>query len=72
VARTEGWNWLYDSKKWHYFTVDGKSLCGKWLLGWRAESQQGDDDAPENCGTCRRLLRKRKMLPATSAGEGEG
>ena len=27
----EGWTWLINSRKDHYFR-DGKSLCGKWMV----------------------------------------
>ena len=27
----EGWAWLWNSQKWHYFR-GGRSLCGKFLL----------------------------------------
>ena len=30
----EGWGWLSNAAKWHYF-VGGKSLCGRWLMLWR-------------------------------------
>lgn len=26
----EGWTWLFNSRKEHYFR-DGQSLCGKWM-----------------------------------------
>lgn len=27
----EGWTWLYNTPKWHYF-VDQESLCRRWIL----------------------------------------
>ena len=58
---TEGWTWLSNSMKWHYFIrEDGKSLCGKWGLWGSPELEQGNDDSPENCVACKRKLEKRK------------
>lgn len=46
---TEGWNWLHNSRKWHYF-ADGRSLCGKWMtLGTNADAEQGGDASSDNC-----------------------
>jgi hypothetical protein len=55
----EGWTWLINSKKWHYF-VNGRSLCGKFGLIGRPELEQGNDDSPDNCTACRKKLKKRK------------
>jgi len=59
-APEEGWTWLYNSKKWHYFTKNGRSLCGKWWLRGRPLEEDNDDDSPVNCAACRRALEKRK------------
>ncbi len=53
----EGWTWLINSKKWHYFDKDGRSLCGRWLTFGR-EFEQGNDNSPDNCKACRRELKK--------------
>jgi hypothetical protein len=53
----EGWSYLINATKWHYFKADGKSLCGRWLiLGGKRE--QGNDDSADNCKACRRKLDK--------------
>ena len=57
ASKKEGWCWLVNSDRCHYF-VNGKSLCGKWgILGY------GDcDDSPIGnppCTTCRKKLEKR-------------
>lgn len=54
----EGWTWLYNSKKWHYF-VDHKSLCRKWMLLIATDLQIGNDSSPDNCKQCQKLLVKR-------------
>lgn len=58
----EGWTWLENSKKWHYF-VDGRALCGRWLLVSTPKLEQGNDDSPDNCLACQKklIIRKKKM-----------
>lgn len=56
----EGWNWLMNSRKWHYF-VDKSSLCGKWAILNDDDLEIGSDDSPDNCAVCRRKLEKRKV-----------
>ena len=57
----EGWTWLFNARKWHYFR-DGQSLCKKWgLLGSR-DLEQGNDNSPDNCATCRKILKKEKNM----------
>ena len=59
--KKEGWTWLYNSKKWHYFR-DGRSLCGKWgRFGSPDTLEQGKDDSPDNCAVCRKKLAKEKQ-----------
>ena len=55
----EGWTWLHNSKKWHYF-VDGRSLCGRWMLFSNPGLEQGNDDSPDNCKACSKKLITRK------------
>lgn len=55
----EGWNWIYNSPKWHYF-VDGKSLCKRWMLFSTPKNlEQGNNNSPDNCKLCRKTLEKR-------------
>ena len=54
---SEGWKWLINSKKWHYFR-DGRSLCKKWMNLAGNEFEQGNDDSVDNCPTCRKALAK--------------
>jgi hypothetical protein len=60
ITRREGWGWLSNSPKWHYF-VDGRSLCGRWLGLGLGELEQGMDNSPDNCAECRRRVVKRKV-----------
>lgn len=60
MKKEEGWTYLTNSRKWHYF-IDGRSLCGKFLLLVIPELEQGNDNSPDNCMTCRRELEKRKI-----------
>lgn len=54
---TEGWTWLVNTKKWHYFR-DSRSLCGKWLYLGSSDLEQGKDNSPDNCVACVRKLAK--------------
>ena len=64
MTSKEGWNWLHNSRKWHYFGVDGRSLCGGFaLFGSNADAETGNDDSKDNCAKCRRELAKRKDKP---------
>jgi hypothetical protein len=55
----EGWGWLMNSRKWHYF-VEKKSLCGKWAIFKDDDLEQGDDGSPDNCVACKRKLKSRQ------------
>jgi hypothetical protein len=56
----EGWTYLFNSRKWHYFTSkDNKSICGKFLLLALPELEQGNDNSPDNCKACQKSLKKR-------------
>lgn len=57
---TEGWNWLVNSTKWHYFR-GGRSLCGGWLGLGLMDYEQGNDGSPDNCKACRKKLEKEKL-----------
>lgn len=55
-----GWNWLSNTPKWHYF-VEGRSLCGKWLglgLGKTCDDDPKTDDSPDNCTACHKKVTK--------------
>ena len=57
----EGWTYLLNSRKWHYFTADrNQSLCGKFMLLKLPELEQGNDDSQDNCAACRRKLARRQ------------
>ena len=54
----EGWTWLINVKKEHYFR-NGRSLCGRWLcLG--NDLYPDPDHFSESCQTC--LKKRRKEL----------
>lgn len=56
--KKEGWTWLSNSKKWHYFH-DGRSLCRRWAhLGSDDVLKQGNDDSSDNCVVCCKKLKK--------------
>jgi hypothetical protein len=53
----EGWTWLINSKKWHYFRKS-KSLCGKFLIIGNPQLEQGNNESSDNCAQCKKLLLK--------------
>ncbi len=55
----EGWTWLINSTKWHYFR-NSRSLCGKFALLSSTSLEQGNDNSPDNCAPCKRALLKEK------------
>jgi len=54
-----GWNWLFNSRKWHFFDEDGRSLCGRFMtLGSNADAETIDRfGSTDNCGRCERKRR---------------
>jgi hypothetical protein len=58
TEREEGWGFPGNSKKAHYF-VDGMALCRKWGF-YSGPLEKGNDNSPDNCAECKRLLSKRK------------
>jgi len=61
---SEGWGWLHNSRKWHYF-VGKTSLCGKWWAPWIGDDlEQGNDDSSDNCAECKRRLKRRREAQA--------
>lgn len=54
----EGWNYLVNSPKWHYFRA-GRSLCKRWMtFGTNADAETGNNDSKDNCKACRTALEK--------------
>ena len=55
----EGWTWVENSKKWHYFQSDGRSLCGKFGLFRTMNGSLEDGSAVSDgmkCAACKRKL----------------
>lgn len=52
----EGWKWLTNSTKWHYFR-DGRSLCRRWMT-FGTIFEQGNNNSPDNCKACIKALEK--------------
>ena len=66
--RMAGWGSLLTATKWHYFTVDGRSLCGRWFARLPAfELEQGNDDSPDNCAACRQRLATQRAQEAPAS-----
>jgi hypothetical protein len=59
----EGWHKPENSRKWHYYTADRRSLCRKWVLlfGRIDEDNQTTDGAGKaDCAACAAKLAKRQ------------
>lgn len=67
---SEGWTWMHNSRKWHYFR-DGKSLCRNWmLLRNPSEGFSGDMDSSDNCADCARR-RAKELSKSRAVAESE-
>lgn len=56
MSAAEGWAYLWNATKAHFFTVKGESLCGRWLfLGTPCEREVRPDD----CAACQKKLAAR-------------
>ena len=53
----EGWTWLINATRWHYFR-GGRSLCGRWGLFGSAKLEPDNHDSTDNCAECRRRIKK--------------
>lgn len=64
--RLTGW-WNpspFDSRsKFHYVGLDRRTLCGKWAFIGRGDIEDGQDEHPDNCATCRRKKLAQKRQP---------
>jgi hypothetical protein len=56
----EGWTWLFNSPKWHYM-VDGRSLCGRWMILGSGDLEQGNNESVDNCKACMKKLQMREI-----------
>ena len=56
---TEGWTYLYNSPKWHYFR-GGRALCKRWMT-FGNDFEQGNDTSPDNCKGCVKVLEKEQV-----------
>jgi hypothetical protein len=60
----EGWTYLYNSPKWHYFSSDrdNRSLCNRYmLLVMPDELEQGNEESSSNCKACVKALKRRQQ-----------
>lgn len=63
----EGWAYLLNARKWHYFRANGRSLCGKWLRFGKSGAEQGNNDSADNCAACRRKILTNIVPPKEAA-----
>jgi hypothetical protein len=66
VPPKEGWTYLYNSPKWHYFR-EGRSICKRWMTLGNPELEQGNDNSKDNCKACIKALEKERAKAAARA-----
>ncbi len=54
-----GWKPLSNSRKWHFFGADRRSLCGKWLTLSSTVGEFESNESPDNCSACARKVKAR-------------
>lgn len=57
MSEKEGWTWLWNSTKWHYFK-NGQSLCRRFMLLGKGDFEQDNNNSPDNCKACKKVLDK--------------
>jgi len=58
--RNEGWARPVNARKFHYY-VNGRSLCGKWmLLGGHLDEDEGATSS-DDCKACARKMEERRQ-----------
>jgi hypothetical protein len=56
----QGWAWLINSTQRHYFQGSSRhALCGKFMLLKLWVNSRSGGDNPDDCASCRRLLREK-------------
>lgn len=68
MLEQEGWTYLINSPKWHYF-VGNRSICSRFMLLSLPELEQGKEESPDNCKACKTKLLKRKSKKELSDGQ---
>ena len=58
VRGASGWGYPLNARKAHYFTLEGRSLCGKWAYNGPLSQLGHPDTDPDDCTACHRLLKK--------------
>lgn len=68
-APTEGWLRPINSRQFHYFQDDGRSLCARWFMFslQGAEPEREGYDTTRDCADCRKKLARRKPEPPPTA-----
>lgn len=65
ATNKEGWTWLRNSRKWHYFRA-GKSLCKRYMLLKHPSEgyESGNNGSTDNCASCKREILKEQGAAA--------
>ncbi len=62
TLQQEGWGWLGNATKWHWFIRSTRrSLCGRWMfLDARMELEADGEASNKDCVECRRRLARKE------------
>lgn len=60
-SRVEGWTWVRNSRKWHYYR-ECRAICGGMMMFCHPSEgyELGNDDSEDNCAACKRKLAAEK------------
>lgn len=67
----EGWTYIVGATHWHYIR-GGTSLCKRWILLGSPELEKGNNDSPDNCKTCRKIIEKEESKSERDKGKNDG
>lgn len=66
-ALKPGWRWPPNAAKAHYFSEDGRSLCGRWAFFSPDPDSQEFLESSDNCKVC--VKKRRARLALLHAGK---
>jgi len=66
----KGWAYLINSRKWHFFDNEGRSLCRGWSDMFLTDYEYGNDNSSSNCKAClKRLIKLREKCQSKNVNQ---